>query len=193
MDRIFLVSTQDLKDYSVLNNNVDDSLLNNAILEAQEIELQELLGTKLYRKIMDLVINDEINLPENSNYKYVLDEYCTKVVIYAALHRSIPYIHYKLVNKGVTTQSSDYSQTTSIAEMEFIMDKIKNDMEFFSNRLTRYLLAHITIFPEYMSANSLDDMIPNTQPYRTSMVLKSNVPPCVRVMGYNWRTITANY
>lgn len=193
MKQIFLISTQDLKNYSIINDNVDDSLLHNAILESQEIELQELLGTKLYKKILQLIDNDQIVLPQNSYYKTLLDEYCTKIVLYAALHRAIPYVHYKVVNKGITTQSSEYSTTTSIQEMEFLMDKIKNDLEFFSNRMTKYLLANIRFYPEYMSATSIDDMIPNVQPYRTSMVIGSSEPPCVRIMGYNYRTITLPY
>lgn len=190
MKQIFLISTQDLKNYSIINDNVDDSLLHNAILESQEIELQELLGTKLYKKILQLIDNDQIALSQNSYYKTLLDEYCTKIVLYAALHRAIPYVHYKVVNKGITTQSSEYSTTTSIQEMEFLMDKIKNDLEFFSNRMTKYLLANIRFYPEYMSATSIDDMIPNVQPYRTSMVIGSSEPPCVRIMGYNWRTVS---
>lgn len=193
MERIFLISTQDLKDYSIINNNCDDSLLHNAIQEAQEITAQELLGTKLYKKIISLVKTDEISLPENNKYKELLDEHITKVIIYAALHRAIPYVHYKVVNKGITTQSSEYSTTTSIQEMEFLMDKIKNDLEFFSNRMTKYLLANIRFYPEYMSATSIDDMIPNVQPYRTSMVIGSSEPPCVRIMGYNWRTVNVPY
>lgn len=193
MKQIFLISTQDLKNYSIINDNVDDSLLHNAILESQEIELQELLGTKLYKKILQLIDNDQIALSQNSYYKTLLDEYCTKIVLYAALHRAIPYVHYKVVNKGITTQSSEYSTTTSIQEMEFLMDKIKNDLEFFSNRMTKYLLANIRFYPEYMSATSIDDMIPNVQPYRTSMVIGSSESPCVRIMGYNWRTVNVPY
>lgn len=193
MERIFLISTQDLKDYSIINNNCDDSLLHNAILEAQEITIQELLGTKLYKKILQLVNDDEIGLDANEKYKTLLDEHITKVVLYDALLRAIPYIHYKVVNKGITTQSSEYSTTTSIQEMEFLIDQIKNNKEFFATRLANYLLANIRFYPEYMSATSIDDMIPNVQPYRTSMVIGSNEPPCVRIMGYNWRTCNVTY
>lgn len=190
MERIFLISTQDLKDYTVINDNVDDSLLHNAIQEAQDITLQQLLGTKLYKKILALVNNDEISLPANTQYKTLLDEYCIKVVLYSALHRAIPVIHYKIVNKGITTQTSENSQTTTISEMEFLMNRVKNDLEFYSNRLASYLLANIQLYPEYMSATKIDEIIPNVTPYRTSMVLSSPVNPCVRVMGYNWRTVT---
>lgn len=193
MERIFLISAQDLKDYTLVSNNVDDSLLHNAIIEAQEITTQELLGTKLYKKIISLVKTDDINLPGNAKYKELLDEHITKVVLYDALLRAIPYIHYKVVNKGITTQSSEYSTTTSIQEMEFLIDQIKNNKEFFATRLANHLLAHIQLYPEYMSATSIDDMIPNVTPYRTSMVIGSSEPPCVRIMGYNWRTVNVNY
>lgn len=189
MKQIYLVSTEYLKQNTVLNNNVDDSLLHNAILEASEIELQELLGSKLYKKLLELINNDQINAPENEKYKILLDEYCTKVVLYAALHRAIPYIHYKAVNKGITTQSSDYSSTTSIQEMEFLMNKVKNDLEFFSTRLANHLLANTALYPEYYASRKLDEMIPNTRPYRTSMVLDDGECPCIRSYGFPWRTI----
>lgn len=190
MERIFLISTQDLKDYTPISNNVDDSLLHNAIQEAQDITLQQLLGTKLYKKILALVNNDEINLPSNAQYKSLIDEYCTKVILYSALHRAIPVIHYKIVNKGITTQTSENSQTTTISEMGFLMNRVKNDLEFYSNRLASYLLANIQLYPEYMSATKIDEITPNVTPYRTSMVLSSSVKPCVRGVGYNWRTVT---
>ncbi len=189
MERIFLISAQDLKDYTPVNNNVDDSLLHNAIMEAQEITLQELLGTKLYKKILQLVNDDEIGLDANEKYKTLLDEHITKVVLYDALLRAIPYIHYKVVNKGITTQFSTESSTTTVAEMEFLMDQIKNNKEFFATRLSRHLLANIQLYPEFMSASKIDELIPDVTPYHTSLVLEDPVNPCVRIMGYNWRTV----
>lgn len=189
MERVYLISAQNLKDYTPINDNVDDSLLHNAIIEAQEISIQELLGTKLYKKILSLVKTDDINLPANAKYKELLDEHITKVVLYDALLRAIPYIHYKVVNKGITTQFSTESSTTTVAEMEFLMDQVKNNKEFFATRLSRHLLANIQLYPEYMSASKIDEMIPNVEPYRTSMVLDEPVNPCVRIMGYNWRTV----
>ena len=189
MERVYLISAQNLKDYTPINDNVDDSLLHNAIIEAQEISIQELLGTKLYKKILSLVKTDDINLPANAKYKELLDEHITKVVLYDALLRAIPYIHYKVVNKGITTQFSTESSTTTVAEMEFLMDQVKNNKEFFATRLSRHLLANIQLYPEYMSASKIDEMIPNVEPYHTSMVLDEPVNPCVRIMGYNWRTV----
>lgn len=190
MNNIYLISTQALKDSSIINNNVDDSLLHNAILEAQEIELQQILGTRLYKYIIAAVADDSINDVENANYKYLLDEYCTKVVVYAAMLRAIPYIHYKVMNKGIQTQNSDNSTTTTIAEMEFIMNKVKNDLEFFSTRLSTYLLANRTMFPEYVFVRTIDEISPIPQQYRSSMVMQDNdFYPCIRSYGFNWRTV----
>ena len=189
MNRIFLISTQDLKDFTPINDNVDDSLLHNAITEAQDIDCQQLLGSILYHKIMELVEDDSIKLPENEKYKILLDEYVTKVVLYAALERAIPVIHYKIVNKGITTQSSDYSATTTTAEMQYLIDKVKNDKEFYATRLANHLLANTALYPEYYASRKIDEMIPNTRPYRTSMVLDDGECPCIRSYGFPWRTI----
>lgn len=190
MNKVYLISTQNLKDSSIINNNVDDSLLHNAILEAQEIELQQILGSKLYKYIINAVEDGSISSSSNAEYKSLLDEYCTKVVVYASILRAIPYIHYKVMNKGVQTQNSDNSSTTSISEMEFIMDKIKNDLEFFSTRLSTYLLANREKFPEYSFVKTIDEIAPEPQQYRSAMVMDDPYTnPCIRSYGFNWRTV----
>lgn len=191
MKTVYLISTQNLKDSSIINNNVDDSLLHNAIWEAQNIELQQILGSKLYKYIINAVEDGSISSSSNAEYKSLLDEYCTKVVIYAAMLRAIPYIHYKVMNKGVQTQNSDNSSTTSISEMEFIMDKIKNDLEFFSTRLSTYLLANREKFPEYSFVKTIDEIAPTPQQYRSAMVMDTpeDYFPCIRSYGFNWRTV----
>lgn len=187
---IYLVPIQKLKDKTVINNNVDDSLLSSSIQEAQEIELQQILGTRLYKYILELVGNGLIDTVGYEKYKFLLDEYCTKVVIYAAALRALPSIHFKVMNKGVNNQNSDNSQPTSLQELEFVMDRVRNDVEFFSQRLSNYLLEHRIDYPEYMGNYKIDEMQPNIQNYHSNLVLDDCECPCIRSYGYNWRTIT---
>lgn len=187
---IYLVSVQKLKDRTIINNNVDDSLLSSAIQEAQEIELQQILGTKLYRYILEIISNGLIHTVGYEKYKLLLDEYCTKVVTYAAALRALPAIHFKVMNKGVNNQNSDNSQPTSLQELEFVMDRVRNDIEFFSQRLSNYLLEHRIDYPEYMGNYKIDEIQPNVQNYHSNLVLDDGECPCIRSYGYNWRTIT---
>ena len=45
MTSTFLISETKLRQFSDINNNTDTELLRNAVREAQDIELQRILGT----------------------------------------------------------------------------------------------------------------------------------------------------
>jgi len=165
---VYLLSTKELKQYSVINENVDDSLLHNAILEAQQIELQQILGSCLYERIIGLVSDDEIQ--NEPDYKKLLDDYCRKIIVYAATQRAVIYLHYKMMNKGVTAQNSDNSNPIDLNELQFLMDHIKNDLEFFSKRLQDYLKQNEDLYPEYKPCGC-GSLTPQKNVYRTSLVI----------------------
>ena len=52
MTTTLLISEAKVRQFTDINNNVDSSLLTNAIRTAQDIELQRVLGTILYNKII---------------------------------------------------------------------------------------------------------------------------------------------
>ena len=54
MTDVFIISEENLRQFTDINNNVDSKLLKNAVREAQDIEIQRILGTKLYDKITEL-------------------------------------------------------------------------------------------------------------------------------------------
>ena len=60
MTDVFIISEANLRQFTDLNNNVDSELLKNAIREAQDIELQRILGTKLYDIIKTDIKNTRI-------------------------------------------------------------------------------------------------------------------------------------
>ena len=52
MTSTFLISETKLRQFSDINNNTDTELLRNAVREAQDIELQRILGTLLYESLL---------------------------------------------------------------------------------------------------------------------------------------------
>ncbi|MBQ2174993.1 MAG: hypothetical protein II453_08005, partial [Alphaproteobacteria bacterium] len=81
MKTIYLISTQMFKENLSVNDNVADYLINSAIRDAQTINLQQVCGTVLYRKILGLVENGTIADPSNEDYKLLLDEYIQPMVL----------------------------------------------------------------------------------------------------------------
>lgn len=180
MRTIYLISTDQLKNNSAINSNVDDTLLLNAISEAQEIELQQTLGSKLYKKIITLVDTGDISSQENSNYKTLLDDYCQKVVVYYATARAIPYLAVKLKNKGATREYSENSSDAAFNEFEYLRKKVENDAQYFAQRLADYLHQNRSDFPEYTEMAGCDEIKPNRRAYRSALVLDQPTCCCVK-------------
>jgi hypothetical protein len=60
---VLLISEQKLKDNTPINENVDTQELRFGISQAQQIFIQESLGTNLYEYILGLVSSGDIELP----------------------------------------------------------------------------------------------------------------------------------
>lgn len=69
-----LVSEDKIKGVTAISDNLDAKYIRSAILEAQDIELREVLGSRLYRKVCALVTSREIYQPSNEIYRALLDE-----------------------------------------------------------------------------------------------------------------------
>ena len=73
MNDVLLISEQTLKNDSLIGDNVESVLILPAIIIAQEQGLQPVIGTKLLRKLQDLIDNDSILSPTYLAYKELLD------------------------------------------------------------------------------------------------------------------------
>lgn len=172
MQKIYLISTDVLKSNSIICQNVDNSLLLNAIFEGQEIELQQTLGSALYNHILTLVDDGSISDTENARYKELLDDYIQNFVCYYALYHAIPVLAIKVKNKGLVRENSEWSQDSTFQEMSYLRSDVQNKAEFFAQRLTSYLESNKDSFPDYKACCSCcGDIPPNKNNYRCGLVL----------------------
>lgn len=164
MDRVYLIATNLLKAKTTINGNVEDSLLLNSIWEAQTLNVQQTIGTKLLNKIFELVKYGLINDPANINYKNLLIDYIQDVVVYWAWLYSIPYTSFKLTNKGQQNQYSDNSQHSSLDEIKYLEQSLRDKAEFYTKRLSQYLIENYKLYPEY-KCNGCGKLSPSDDVY----------------------------
>ena len=86
---VLLISEQRLKDNTSINDNVDSSELRFSIQMAQNIFLQESLGTNLFEKILSLVQTSNIDLAGNINYKELLNNFIQPMLIQYSFYLSL--------------------------------------------------------------------------------------------------------
>ena len=99
MAKALFITTKDIKRYSIMNGNVDNDKFIQYIEIAQEIHIQNYLGTKLYEKIEDLIIAG--TLDANPTYKTLLETYIKPMTIHWAQVEFLPYAAYTISNGGV--------------------------------------------------------------------------------------------
>jgi hypothetical protein len=193
MTTVQLISETTLKNNSPINLNVEQTLLNLAINEGQETHIQMALGSKLYQKILSIVIDKTIKTdPNMSDYKTLLDTYIAPALIYWSLAECLNYVRFKIMNKGVQLQNSDNSTSPELTEIKYFQQTITNKAEFKQQRLINYLIENQTLFPEYRATLDNDDIAPETNGYFSGMVLDDDYEDlCEKYLGLpkNYRSI----
>ena len=171
MDNIYLIGEDDLKQYTAINDNVDACYINPAIIKAQDIGLQPLIGTALYKRLLQMVNDGTIAGEGNEYYKELLDVYATPYLRERTAVELVWNLFAKLRNAGVVTSNDQQTQQMSIGDCEYLRKKYDYDADFYGGRLTDYLKANSTRFPEYMKRESCADIKADADAYKTNIVL----------------------
>lgn len=144
-----------------MNGNVDNDKFLQFIEIAQEIHIQNYLGTKLYEKLENLIINEEINEPENIDYKELLETYVKPMTIHWSQVEFLPYAAYTIGNGGVYKHTSETSESVDKNEIDYLVEQQRNIAQHYTRRFIDFMSFNQVKFPEYYK-NVNDDMYPDT-------------------------------
>lgn len=136
------ITTTYLKDNSPIIAYVSDDELTPFLKVAQDISLQRVLGTNLMKDLQDKVIATTLSAAEI----ILVEQYIQPALVWMATSEYTLYSHYKMTNKGVTKQNSENSTSADFAEINFVRNDVRNKAEYFSDRLTKYLIANQSTF-----------------------------------------------
>lgn len=164
---VLLISEKTLKEDSLINNNVDNMYIVPAIQIAQEQALQQLIGTKLYKKICELVSGG--NVP--ADYKILLDSYIIPFLEYKVMSDIQIPLSYKFRNLGMNQTSDERTITPSLRDTQYLIEFYDNKAKFYGDRLYDYLCANHKLFPDFRKKENCDDLMANKMSYKTNIVL----------------------
>jgi hypothetical protein len=138
-DIIYFVTENDIKENSTISYAVEDKLITNSIIDAQNIDIQYLLGSRLMKKLQELVKTNDIHEVINADYKTLLDDYVVNALFKAIEKRVILKIWVKIRNTGVVQQDNENSTPVEVEVIDKIRREISNDYEYYANLLRNYL------------------------------------------------------
>lgn len=137
------VNTDYIYKYTVIENNVDADLITKFIWKAQDLNIQGTLGSHLYNKL----VNDCPNF--TGYYLTLIKEYVQPALAEWVVYHALPFINFRLTNKAVSQKSSDNSQPSGIDDLKWLRDQVKNNAEFYSERVRDFIKNNPSQFPEY--------------------------------------------
>ena len=167
---VLFVTPIDIKRNTIINGNLDSNEFMQFIKIAQQIHIQNYLGTDLYNKFQTLIIDGDINQSGFLKYKTLLSNYIKPMLIHWSMVHYLPFAAYTIANKGVYKHSSENATNVEKNEIDFLVEKERDIAEHYTQRFIDYMCFQQQEFPEYTS-NSNDDMNPDTNNFYGSWVL----------------------
>lgn len=175
MANILLISEETLKEMSLIGDNLESQFILPSIELAQEQGLQGIIGTKLLRKLQTLIYDGSITSSTNSKYKELLDDYVTIYLSYQVMSEIQIPLSYKMRNSGVIQNQDDKQITLSLKDVMFIKQFYDDKALWFSKRLSDYLCANSTLYPEYKSYDTVADLNASERHYNSGICLGQKV------------------
>lgn len=149
--KVLLISEKTLKTEGFINDNVGGELVRPSIELAQDINLQELIGTKLLDKVCSLVESGAIT--GDTEYKLLLDEYITPYLLWKVTSLIQIPTAVKTRNLGVVQTNDANVVNMSLKDVQAITRDYDNKASFYANRMTKYLCANRNKYPEYCAGD----------------------------------------
>jgi len=156
MAQALFITRNDLVKYTAVNGNVDTDKFIQFIKISQDIHIQNYLGSDLFDKISDDIINEDLT----GDYLSLVDTYIKPMVIHWAMVEYLPFASYTIANKGVYKHSSENSDTVVKDEIDFLIEKSRNLAQYYTDRFISYMSFNQDTYPEY-NTNNNEDVYPD--------------------------------
>jgi hypothetical protein len=170
MSSVLLVSESKLKAFSNIHQNVDVALLTPTIKIAQDLHLQNLLGTKFLNEIYSQVKTSSLTTIN----KELIDEWISPYLIWSAVFEATPEIFMRMMNKSITIGDTEQGKSISVKEMAYLRDIYQSRFNFYAQRLQDELRNFPEKYPLYYSYTSKDGMPPRKETYFTGIHFPPN-------------------
>jgi hypothetical protein len=147
MAEILLISDVYIKKYTNINGAVDPNLLYPAIYLAQDKYLSPYLGTALYERIKDDILNNTLA----GAYQTLVEDYARRVVLWWTMVEAAPTLTYKVDNGTMVQRTSEDSQPVSDVVFKDSLARWQQNAEHYTSLMVDWLCANSSSLPEYSS------------------------------------------
>jgi hypothetical protein len=176
MANVLLISENKIKAFTNINKNVDVQAIRAEIGIAQDIHLQNLLGTRFYNHLLSQV--NATGNTFNNNELTLVNDYISPYLIQTAYFEMIPHLHLRTMNVGIVEPGGleGGRNGVDIETMKYLRGIQKQRSDFYQQRLQDYLLTGLgqNLFPDYLTQTTTDGMLADrASKYNSPIVLNT--------------------
>jgi len=147
MSNTRFINVDYLIDKSMIDLNVDQRLLWKFIDDAQDINIQGVLGGQLYEYIKGKYASGTMSTVESG-----LVDLIKPAMVEWAVYNALPFLHIKLTNRGVQELGQEQGNNTTIENVKYLRSISMNNGEFHNKRITDYMCLHSDVL-QYCNNN----------------------------------------
>jgi len=153
MAEALLITRKDVVKFTAMNGNVDTDKFIQYIKIAQDVHIQNYVGTELLKAIQTKITSSTLT----GDYLSLVTDYIKPMLIHWAMVEYLPFAAYTIANKGVYKHSSENAENVSKEEVDFLMEKERDIAQYYTDRFISYMSFNASSkFPEYYTNNNED-------------------------------------
>lgn len=153
--KVLLCSADFIRANTNISNNLQDKFLKPAMRETQDIDLTQVLGSKMIDRLCRMVENDEIGKPENEEYKKLLDE-CQYFFSYSTITKLCLIASVKIDDIGLNFTNDINANQLYLTDVFKLESHYRNKADQFKERLQSYCKSKINVLPELKEGGCYD-------------------------------------
>jgi len=142
---IYFVTEKYLKENTTVGLNVDANILSPAIVTAADTFVRSIIGTPFYNYLLTEFNNQTLDPDEVT----LVQDYIKSAIAWRAASEIVVAASYQLKNKGIQTQSGDFSMSPEYRAVMFNIQHTSDKATFYDNRLSEYLGSDKTKYPQF--------------------------------------------
>jgi len=157
MAEALFVTRKDIVKYTNVSGGVDTDKFIQYVKIAQNIHIQNYIGTKLYDKISTDIIAGNLA----GHYATLVETHIKPTLCHWAMVEYLPFAAYTVSNKGVYKHSSENAENVSKTEVDFLIEKERTTAQYYTDRMIEHFSFYAAErYAEYYTNNN-DNVYPD--------------------------------
>lgn len=149
---IYFVTETYIKDYTNVGENVDSNNIVPFVKNAADSYVRSIIGNEFYKYLLDAYNNQTLDPDEVE----LVQDYIKQSVAWRAAADIVVESSYQLSNKGIQTQSGDYSSSPEYKVIMFNYHHTSDKASLYDDLLAKFLVKDKLKYPQFWADDNKD-------------------------------------